>query len=150
MLVEIRRRLQDAKLVCAERRHGAMPAWAMSAGEVLREELAAVACFFCCSLLLLLQVLLWHEGTNTRCRVPEGIARQRQRCLNGRQASLVYATLGRSLANPNRPEKFWPTECSGRVSFHPSIYGSTSTCFPNVINLLTMETRCSKDIFPNC
>ena len=78
VVVEIRRRLQHAKSVCVKRRHGAMPAWATSAGEVLQEELAAAAaCFFCCLLLLLLQVLLLHEGTNTRCVVPERIARQR-------------------------------------------------------------------------
>ena len=55
-----------------------MPAWVTSAGEVLQEELAAAGCFFCyCLLLLLLQVLLLHEGTHTRCRVPERIASQR-------------------------------------------------------------------------
>ena len=82
VVVEIRRRLQDAKSVCVKRRHGAMPAWAMSAGEVLQEDLAASACFFCCLLVLLLQVvLLLHEGTHTRCRVPERIAFQGQRCL---------------------------------------------------------------------
>ena len=43
MVVEIRRRLQDAKSVCVKRRHGAMPAWAMSAGEGSPEELAAAA-----------------------------------------------------------------------------------------------------------
>ena len=83
VVVEIRRRLQDAKSVCVKRRHGAMPAWAMSAGEVLQEDLAASACFFCCLLVLLLQVvLLLHEGTHTRCRVPERIASQRQRRLS--------------------------------------------------------------------
>ena len=91
----------------------------MPASEVLREDLAAAACFFCCLLLLLLQVLLLHEDTNTRGRVPEGFARQKQRCLIGREASLVYATLGGSLANPKRREKFWPTECSGRILYHP-------------------------------
>ena len=45
VVVEIRRRLQDVKSVCAKSRHGAMSAWAMSAGEVLQEELAAVAWF---------------------------------------------------------------------------------------------------------
>ena len=54
-----------------------MPAWAMSAGEVLQEELADAACFFCCLLLLLQVVLLFHEGTHTRCRVPERIASQK-------------------------------------------------------------------------
>ena len=79
---EIRRRLQDTKSVFVKRRHGAMPAWAMSADEVLQEKLAvAAACFFCRFLLLLLQVLLLHEGINTPCRVPERIARQRQHCL---------------------------------------------------------------------
>ena len=56
VFVDRRRRLQDAKSVCVKRRHGAMPAWAMSAGEVLQYELAAAACFFFCLLLLLLQV----------------------------------------------------------------------------------------------
>ena len=41
MVVEIRRRLQDAKSVCVMRRHRAM-----SAGEVLQGELDAAACFF--------------------------------------------------------------------------------------------------------
>ena len=43
MVVEIRRRLQDAKSVCVKRRHGDMSAWALSAGEVLQEELAPAA-----------------------------------------------------------------------------------------------------------
>ena len=64
VIVEIRRRLQqDPESVCVKRRHGAMPAWAMSASDVLQEELAAAACFICCLLLLLLQlqvVLLLH------------------------------------------------------------------------------------------
>ena len=68
MVVEIRRRLQDAKSVCVKRRHGAMPAWAKSTGEVLQEEFAAAASFFCGLLLLLQLVLLLHEGTHTRCR----------------------------------------------------------------------------------
>ena len=42
VVVEIRRRrLQNAKSVCVKSRHGAMSAWALSAGEVLRQKLAA-------------------------------------------------------------------------------------------------------------
>ena len=44
-----------------------------SIGEVLHE-LAASACFFCRLLLLLLQVLLFHVGTNTGCSVLEPMA----------------------------------------------------------------------------
>ena len=70
LVVEIRRRrVQDAMSVCVKRQHGAMPAWAMSASEVLQGELAATACFFWCFLLLLLQALLLHGGTHTSCRV---------------------------------------------------------------------------------
>ena len=60
-----------------------MPSWFASSvsGEVLLEALAAAACFFYCLLLLLQVVLLLHEGKHTRCRVPERIASQRQRCL---------------------------------------------------------------------
>ena len=70
LVVEIRRRrVQHAMSVCVKRQHGAMPAWAMSASEVLQGELAATACFFWCFLLLLLQALLLHGGTHTSCRV---------------------------------------------------------------------------------
>ena len=68
VVVEIERRLQDVKSVCVKRRYEAMPTWAMFAGEILQEELAAAACFFCCMLLRPFQVLLFHEGTQTRCR----------------------------------------------------------------------------------
>ena len=45
VVVEIlRKRLGGAKSVCVKRRHGDVSAWALSAGEVLQEELAA-ACF---------------------------------------------------------------------------------------------------------
>ena len=103
---------------CVERRHGAMPAWAMSAGQVLQEELAAAACFFCCLLLLLL-----HEGTHTRARcrvVPERIASQGNVVSNGQEArGLVYAALDGSLAKYRKPpEKLMPTECTGRISYH--------------------------------
>ena len=135
MAVEIRRRLQDAKSVCVKRRHGAMPAWATSAGEVLQEELAAAAaCFFCCLLLLLLQVLLLHEGTKTRCRVPEpiAIARQRQRCLKrarGKKSGVRHSRgkLGQSKASgeilANRMQ---------RSNLTSLMYGSTIICFPNI------------------
>ena len=117
VIVEIRRRLlQDPESVCVKRRHGAMPAWAISAGEVLQEELAAAAaCFFGCVLLLLL-----HEGTHALQMMHPSVSPSRGSVVsNGQKVSLVYATLGASLANPKRPESFWPTECSGRISYHP-------------------------------
>ena len=102
--------------VCIKRRHGAVAAWAMPAGEVSQEELEAAACFFCCLLLLLLQVLLLHEGIRAADDAPERIASQRQHCV--KQAKiLAYATLG--VASPKSPESFWATECSGRISYHP-------------------------------
>ena len=101
-----------------------MPAWAMSAGEVLREELAAAACFFCCLLLLLLQVVrLLHEGIHTRCRVHASVSPARGNVVSkGKEPrSLVYAPLGRTrnLANPKRPESFRPTGSSCRISYRP-------------------------------
>ena len=133
MVVEIRRRLQDAKSVCVKRRHGAMPAWAMSAGEVLQEELAAAACFFCCLLLLLLQVvLLLHEGTHTRCRVPERIASQRQRCLKRARSKKSGLRPSRGkLGQSKAPGKFSANrkQLSNLIS---TIFGSTIICFPNI------------------
>ena len=54
-----------------------------------------------------------HELQSTRVyRQPEATFS------NGQEAtSLCYATLAGSLANPKRPDKFWPTECSGRISY---------------------------------
>ena len=144
VVVEIRRRLQDAKSVCVKRRHGAMPACAMSAGEVLLEELAAAAaCFFRCLLLLLLQVvLLLHEGTHTRCRVPERIASQRQRCLKR----------ARSKKSGRRPSrgKLGQSKASGKFSANrkqlsniiSTIFVSTIICFPNITNLAISSQIC--------
>ena len=124
VIVEIRRRLlQDPESVCVKRRHGAMPAWAISAGEVLQEEIAAAACFFCCLLLLLFQVLLAHEGTNTRCRVPERNARQKQRFLKRARSKKFCVRHSRGKLGQSKAsgEYFWPTACSGRISCHPNI-----------------------------
>ena len=143
MVVEIRRRrLQDAKLDCVKGQHGAMPAWATSAGEVLQEELAAAACFFCCLLLLLLQVLLLHEGTHPRCRVPKRIASQRQRCLKrarSKKSGLRHprGKLGQSKA----PRRFSASrkQPSNLIS---TIFGSTIICFPNMTNLAISSQIC--------
>ena len=130
---EIRkRRRQDAKSVCVKRRHGAIPAWAMSAGEVLQEELAPGTCFFCCLLLLLLKVLLLHEGTHTRCRRCTRANRQPEATLSqtGKKSSLCHSSgkLGQSKAcgefSANRMQP------SNLIS---PIYGSTIICFPNII-----------------
>ena len=66
VVVEMQKIPEDAKSVCIKHRQGTMPAGAMSAGEVLRDELVAAACLFCCLLLLLLLqlLLLLHEGTH--------------------------------------------------------------------------------------
>ena len=114
-----------------------MPAWAMSAGEVLQEELGAAACLFCCLLLMLLQVvLLLHEGTHKRCRVPERIASQRQRCLKRARSK-------KSGLRPSRG-KLGQSKASGKVSANrnqlskliSTIFGSTIICFPNITNLV--------------
>ena len=107
-VVEIRRRrVQDAMSVCVKRQHGAMPAWAMSASEVLQGELAATACFFWCFLLLLLQVLLLHGGTHTSCRVHECIASRRQRSQTGKKQQVWSMLLSREA---------WPIQ-SVRINF---------------------------------
>ena len=146
MVVEIRRRLvHDAKSVCVKRRHGAMPTWAMPAGEVLQEELAAAACFFCCLLLLLLQVLLLlHEGTHTRCRAPASVspASQRQLCLKRERSK-------RSGLRPSRG-KLGQSKASGKFSANrkqlsnliSTTFGSTVICFPNMTNLAISSQIC--------
>ena len=142
MVVKIRRRLQDAKSVCVKRRHGAMPALAMSAGEVLQKELAAAACFFCCLLLLLQVVLLLHEGTHTRCRVLERSASQRQRCLKRARSK-------KSGLSPSRG-KLGQSEASGKFSANRkqlsnlmlTIFGSTKISFPNMTNLAISSQIC--------
>ena len=120
-----------------------MPAWAMSAGEVLREELAAAACFFCCLLLLLLQVVrLLHEGIHTRCRVPERIASQMNRCLKRAKSK-------KSVLRPSRA-KLGQSEASGKFSANrkhlsnliSTILGATIICFPNITNLVISSQIC--------
>ena len=88
---------------------GAMPAWAMSAGDILQEELAAAACFFPCLLLPLLQVvLLLHHGIHTRCRVPASVSPARGNVVSkGKEPrSIIYAPLGGSLAKSEASGKF--------------------------------------------
>ena len=94
VVVEIRRRLQHAKSVCVKRRHGAMPAWAMSAGEVLQEELAAAVCFFCC---LLQVVLLLHEGTHAL------------------QSTRAYRQPEATLSKTGKKQEVWSTPLSGEA-----------------------------------
>ena len=93
-----RRRLQDAKSVSVKRRHGAMPAWALSAGEV---EIRA-----CCCCLLLLLVAAAAPGRCCRCtrvrthaaEYPSASPARGNVVSNGQGArGLVYATLGGSL-----------------------------------------------------
>ena len=132
-----------SRFASSKRRHGALPAWVTSAGEVLQEELAAAGCFFCyCLLLLLLQVLLLHEGTHTRCRVPERIIRQRQRCLKrarSKKSGLRHyrGKLGQSKASgeslANRMQ---------RSNLIRPIHGSTIICFPNMTNLPIFNYIC--------
>ena len=115
---------------------------AMSAGEVLQEELAAAACFFCCLLLLLLQVLLLHEGPNTRCRVPERIARQRQRCLKRARSKKSGVRHSRG--------KFGQSKASGEIlanrmqrsNLVSPINDSTIISFPNMTNLPIFSQIC--------
>ena len=122
VVVEMQKIPEDAKSVCIKHRQGTMPAGAMSAGEVLRDELVAAACLFCCLLLLLLLqlLLLLHEGTHALQMVHPSVSPARGNVgSSGQKVCLVYATLGASLANGKRPESCRPTECSGRISYHP-------------------------------
>ena len=120
---------------------GIMPAWAMSAGEVLQEELAAAACFYCC-LLLLQVVLLLHKGTHTRCRVPERIASQRQCCLK-------RARRTKSGLRPSRG-KLGQSKASGKFSANrkqlsnliSTVFSSTIICFPNMTNFARSNKKC--------
>ena len=100
VVVEIRsRRLQEAKSVCVKRRHGAMPAWALSAGEVLQEERAAAACFFCCVLLLLL-----HPGA--------AVARGYTHAL---QSTRAYRQPEATLSQTGKKQETWSTPLSGEA-----------------------------------
>ena len=128
MIVEIRiRRLQHVMSVCVKRRHGATPAWSLSAGEVLQKELDAAAGLFCFLLLLLFQVLLLHDGIqNAADDVPERIASQRQRCLT-RARDVLHATLAARFANPRRPEN--SANRMQRSNIISPINGSTIICF---------------------
>ena len=93
-----------------------------SMGHVSQRGFARRACCYCLLLLVLLAAAApgavaargyTHELQSTRVyRQPEATFS------NGQAAtSLVYATLGASLANPKRPESFRRTECSGRISY---------------------------------
>jgi len=91
-------------------------------GHVSQRGFVRRACCYCLLLLVLLAAAApgavaargyTHELQSTRVyRQPEATFS------NGQAAtSLVYATLGASLANPKRPESFRRTECSGRISY---------------------------------
>ena len=83
-----------------------MSVWAMSASEVLQQELAA-ACFFCCSLLLLLlQVLLLHEDTHTRCRC-------RTRAYRQPEATLSQTGKKQEIRSAPLSGQAWPIQASG-------------------------------------
>ena len=129
MVVEIRRRrLQDAKSFIVKRRHGAKSACAMSACEVLQEELAAAACFFCCLLLLLLQVLLLHkEGTHAAHDASELIGRQGHRQHSLKQPkTLTLAILGGKLGQSKASGEFSANRIQGSNLLRVSLkYGST-------------------------
>ena len=137
-----RRRVQNAKWVCVNRLHEAMPAWAMSAGEVLQEELAAAACFFSCLLLLLHRVLLFHKGTNTSCRVPERIARQRQRCLKRAKSYKSGVCHSRGKLGQSKASGQSLANRMQRSNLTSPIYGSTIICFPNMTNLPIFNYIC--------
>ena len=136
-----RRRLQDAKPVCVKR-HGAIPAWAMSAGEVLQEELAAAACFFSCLLLLLHRVLLFHKGTNTSCRVPERIARQRQLCHKRARSKMFGQRHSRGKLGQSKSSGEILANIMQRSNIISPIHGSTIIGFPNMTNLPIFSHIC--------
>ena len=96
---------------------------------------------------LLLQVLLLHEGTNTRCRVAEGVARQRQRCVKrarSKKAGVRHSRgkLGQSKASGD----FLANRMQGSTLISP-IYGSNIICCPNMTNL---PIRIQSDLLRVC
>ena len=91
-------------------------------------------CCICSSLLLLLQMLLLHEGTRAADDVPEHVARQRSNAVSNRQKS----DLGRSR------RKLGQSKTSGEFSANRRqwsylislVFGSTLICFPNMVKLV--------------
>ena len=92
-------------------------------GHVSRRGFARRACCCCLILLLLVAAAPGADVARGYARAAEYLSVSPARgniVSNGQEArSLVYATLGGSLTNPKRPEKFWLTECIGRISYHP-------------------------------
>ena len=127
-----RRRLQDAKSVSVKRRHGAMPAWAVSAGEV-----AIRACCRCLFLLLLVAAAApgrccrWTRVHTHAAEYPSVSPARGKVVSNGQEArSLVYAPLGSSVANQTLVESFRPTG-SSPISYRPYL-AIIRVCFPNM------------------
>ena len=100
---------------------------------------ASSAACCCCSML---QVLLLHEGTHTRCRVPERIASQRQRCIKRARSKKSGLRHSRGKLGQSKASGEFLANRMQRSNLISPIYGSTIICFPSMTNLPISSQIC--------
>ena len=123
---------------------GAMPTWAMLAGEILQEELAAAACFFP---LLVAAAAAGGAAVAPRYKhalqsTRERIASQRQRCLKRERTKKYNLRPSRGKLGQIRSVRKVFGQQGTAVESHIDHISSTIICFPNMTKLAISSEIC--------